>query len=137
MPKLPALSRRQREAAASYQRNPAAYNQQKTLTVCACQTSAENAEMMANRFLTGDAAPLAAFAEKMRAQGIGLIDVVEGTAFQEALGYAFPAERHPQILQLLADCRKARQSDTITILTLVGMLCGQLAEVCGTTKRPA
>ena len=118
-----------REAAERYQCEPDTYNQQKTLKVCGCQTSAKDPEMMAYRFLTGDSAPLAAFAKKMREKEIGLVEVVEGSAFKKALGYAFPAELHPQIVRLLDDCRKAQQSDQITILTLVGMLCGQGAEV--------
>ena len=118
-----------REAAERYQYDPDTYDQHKTLQVCGCQTSTKDPEMMAYQFLTGDSTPLATFAKKMREKKIGLIEVVKGSAFKKALGYAFPAELHPHIVRLLDDCRKARQSDQITILTLVGMLCGQGAEV--------
>ena len=121
-----------RVAAESYQSNPDTYDQREKLNVCGCHSSVQNPEAMACRFLTDDRAPLADFAKTMREKGIGLLELVEGSAFKDALGYAFPAERHPQLVALLDDCRKAKQSNEITILNLVGMLCGQGAEARGT-----
>ena len=94
-----------REAALRYQYDPDTYTQQKTLKVCGCQTSTKDPEMMAYQFLTGDSAPLAAFAKKMREKEIGLVEVVEGSAFKKALGYAFPAELNPQIVSRQASRR--------------------------------
>ena len=125
-----------RKAAESYQSSPDTYDQDKKLTVCGCHSGAQNPEAMACRFLTDDRVPLADFAKTMREKGIGLLELVEGSAFKDALGYAFPAESHPQLVALLDDCRMAKQSNEITILNLVGMLCGQGAAARGPAMAP-
>ena len=62
----------------------------------------------AGSFLYANAAPIESFVNRMRVEGIDLIEAVEGGAFENALGYAFPAVRNPMLVTLLEMNTEAR-----------------------------
>ena len=87
------------KAAQAYLDDPDAYEDDDTLTVhgCQCCPKAGLPQELAVTFLIGEPGPVNAFVAWMRKQGVGLVEAVEGGAFERALHYPFPGVPTPPL----------------------------------------
>lgn len=95
----PSLPKRIVAAAQSYLDNPDEYEDGDTLTVhgCQCCPKAGLPQELAVTFLIGEPGPVNAFVAWMRKEGVGLVEAVEGGAFERALHYSFPGVPTPPL----------------------------------------